>query len=179
MIDDALRARLLINIAADLYELEHYAEALDALLEAEEITRRINHLEYLGEVFTYRTLIALASEQYQEAHRLIDEGQRLVYFWAWGEISWHIVKARTQQAEGQLTEAISTFTRALEMATRMGCGHKVFIIHKFLAQVFRELGQAKAAEYHHKLYQENFHRLLDPQLFNRLTALETQLASYS
>lgn len=178
-IDDELRARLLINIAADLYELEQYAEALDILLEAEDIAKRINHLEYLGEVFSYKTLIYLASEQYQEAKQLIQEGQRLVHFWAWGEISWHIVKARTQQAEGQLNEAIATFSRALDMATRMGCGHKVFIIHKFLAQVFGELGQAQAAEYHHKLYQENFHRLLDPLLFNRLAELEAELASYS
>ncbi|WP_027468939.1 tetratricopeptide repeat protein [Deefgea rivuli] len=177
-IDDELRARLLINVAADLYELEQYTQALDTLNEAEEITQRINHLEYLGEVFSYKTLIALANEQYPEALRLINAGQRLVHFWAWGEISWHIVKARTQQSQGELNEAITTFTRALEMATRMGCGHKVFIIHKFLAQVFRELGQAKAAEYHHKLYQENFHRLLDPQLFKRLAELEAELANY-
>ena len=176
--DDELRARLLINIAADLYELERYAEAIEILVEAEIITRRINHLEYLGEVFSYRTLVALASEQYAEAEQLISKGQRLVHFWAWGEISWHIVKARTQQSQGQLNEAITTFTSALDIATRMSCGHKVFIIHKFLAQVFGQLGQSKAAEYHHKLYQDSFHRLLEPLLFDRLNKLETDLASY-
>lgn len=177
--DEELRARLLINLAADLYELTQYAAAQAALNQAEEITERINHLEYLGEIYSYKTLIAMLTGQYDAAHRLIEQGQRLVRIWAWGEISWHIVKARIEHSEGRLTEAVSGFTHALEMSTQMGCGHKVFIIHQLLAQVFSALGQTKASEHHHKLYQEQFHRLLDKNLFSRLAQLEAELNKLS
>ena len=177
--DDELRARLLINIAADLNELAQYSMAQETLNQAEEITERIHHLEYLAEIYSYKTLIAMLTGQYDEAHRLIEQGRRLVRIWAWGEISWHIVRARIEHAEGRLTKAVEGFTHALEMATKMGCGHKVFIIHQFLAEVFSTLGQAKAAEHHHKLYQEQFHRLLDKNLFRRLTQLEAEIAKIS
>ncbi|QZA78390.1 hypothetical protein K4H28_02935 [Deefgea tanakiae] len=173
--DEELRARLLINIAADLYELAEYETAQAVLDQAEEITQRLNHLEYLGEIYSYKTLIAMLTGQFEVAHQFIEQGRRLVRIWAWGEISWYIVKARIQHSEGQLTEALVGFTQALEMAVKMGCGHKVFIIHQFLAQVFSTLGQTKASEYHHKLYQEHFHRLLDPSLFDRLAQLETEI----
>lgn len=173
--DEELHARLLINLSADLYELTDYDTALEKLNQAEEITTRINHLEYLGEIFSYKTQIAMQAGQYEQANRLIEQGRQIVRIWAWGEISWHIVKARTQHLEGQLLEAITGFTRALEMATQMGCGHKVYIIHQLLAQVFNQLGQTKASEYHHKLYQEHFHRLLDSNLFSRLEQLEAHI----
>jgi tetratricopeptide (TPR) repeat protein len=177
--NEELCARLLINIAADLYELADYDAAQTILQQAEEIAQRLKHLEYLGEIYSYKTLIALLTGHYELAHRFIEQGRRLVRIWAWGEISWHIVNARIQHAEGQLPEAITGFTQALEMATQMGCSHKVFVIHQFLAQVFSALGQIKASEYHHKLYQEHFHRLLDPNLFHRLTQLENDIEKLS
>ncbi|WP_297571921.1 hypothetical protein [uncultured Deefgea sp.] len=174
--DHELQARLCINLVADLYALEDFTAAQVVLNQAESITRTIQHLEYLGEVFTYKSLLALARGQYLEANTFIQEGRHLVHFWAWGEISWHIVNGRTQQAQGQWSAAVTSFMSALDISTRMGCGHKIFLIHQFLAGLFREMGQAPEAEYHHRLYQENFHRLLDPQLFARLTQLEQQLA---
>ncbi|MCB5196048.1 tetratricopeptide repeat protein [Deefgea salmonis] len=174
-IDHELQARLCINLVADLYALEDFAAAQVALNKAEAITRTIQHLKYLGEVFTYKSLLALARGQYLEANAFIQEGRHIVHFWAWGEISWHIVNGRAQQAQGQLSAAVASFLSALDMSKRMGCGHKIFLIHQFLAGLFREMGQAPEAEYHHRLYQENFHRLLDPQLFARLAQLEQQL----
>jgi len=177
--DAELRARLLINIAADLYELADYEAAQSILHQAEQITLELNHLEYLGEIYSYKTLIAMLTNQFAAAHQFIEQGQRLVRIWAWGEISWYIVKGRILFSEGKFTDSLSEFTRALEMATQMGCGHKVFIIHQFLAQVFSTLGQTKASEYHHKLYQEHFHRLLDPNLFQRLAQLESEIQRLS
>ncbi|QZA80485.1 tetratricopeptide repeat protein [Deefgea piscis] len=173
--DHELQARLCINLVADLYALEDFAAAQVALNKAEAITRTIQHLEYLGEVFSYKSLLALTRGEYLEANAYIQEGRHIVHFWAWGEISWHIVHGRTQQTQGQLSSAVASFMSALDMSKRMGCGHKIFLIHQFLAGLFREMGQAPEAEYHHRLYQENFHRLLDPQLFARLAQLEQQL----
>lgn len=173
--DEELCARLLINLAADWLELADYEPAKEVLEQAEQITRKLNHLEYLAEIYYYKTLIAMLTDELEAANQYIEEGQSLVRIWAWGDISWYIVKARMLHYEGKLTEAQANFTHALEMATQMGCGHKVFIIHQFLAQLFSALGQTKASEYHHKLYQEHFHRLLDPNLFNRLTKLEFEI----
>ena len=176
-IGDELRVRLNINLIADLYELARYADAESLLQETEQLCPALiqNKLEYTAEVFTYKTLIALAKEQYPEAKRFIEQGQQRIEFWAWGEVSWNIVCGRIQHAEGQHTAAIVSFETALATAMQINCGHKIALIHQLLALSHRELQQLKAAEYHHRRYHEYYHRLADPVIFTRLKELEQQL----
>ncbi|WP_273428322.1 tetratricopeptide repeat protein [Chitinibacter tainanensis] len=174
-IDLELRARLYINLVADYCELGRYAEAQPLLDEAEQICQQIQHLEYLGEALSYRTLMLLQQDKLEEVTALLERGHSMDRYWAWGEISWKIVTGKIAMAEDNLAAAIAAFEEALSLSQKYECTSKVHVVHATLAIAYGQAGQPAQAEKHQRLYQEHYNRLGSAEIFARLQDLEQQL----
>ncbi|QLI82626.1 hypothetical protein HZU75_14425 [Chitinibacter fontanus] len=170
-----LYVRLLINLVADLCDLERHDEAEPYLDEAEQLAKELKHYEYVGEILGYRTLMLLAQDKLDEVTQLLERGHSMERYWAWGEISWKIVTGKIQQAEQRHDEAIASFQEALALANKYECTGKVHVVHAVLARAYGQIDNHAMAEKHHRLYQEHFNRLGTPAIFARLQQLEAQL----
>jgi tetratricopeptide (TPR) repeat protein len=170
-----LYLRVLINLAADLCDLERHSEATELLEDAEKLAKQIEHFEYLGEVLSYKTLILLHQDRLDDARQLLEHGHGMERYWAWGEISWKIIDGKILQAQQQHHQAISAFEEALNLSNKYECTSKVHIVHALLARAYDQVNNQTMAEQHQRLYQAHFNRLGSPEIFARLQQLEAQL----
>lgn len=170
-----LRARVLINVAADHLALEQYDEAERVLDLAWPMALTDGHKEYQGEVLIYQANVALGRGHTRLARDFIAQAQTLRRVWHWGETSEMMLMGRILIAENRLDDALDAIHRALQRADEIGTGHKVFKAHHLLAQVYRALGRQTESEHHYRQYQEAYKRIVGTSTYAKLKALEQRL----
>ncbi|GAA5787079.1 tetratricopeptide repeat protein [Chitiniphilus shinanonensis] len=171
-----LRARVLINLAADQIALHRWADAGETLDKAWPLALEDGHKEYQGEILVYRAEVALGLGDTATAWHFVAQAEQLRRVWHWGETSELMLKSRILLAEDRVDAALQAIHHALDRSNETGTGHKTFKAHHLLAQIYRELGDQPAAEHHHRLYQEAYKRIVSTSSYNKLQALEQRLA---
>ncbi|WP_028455563.1 hypothetical protein [Chitinilyticum litopenaei] len=170
-----LRAAVLINLAADCNQLDDFAGMAEALDEAERITRASGHLNYLGEVCYYQTLLALARNDPATASRYAAEGASMRNICVWSEISNLIAQAQIRRLAGDSAGALQILLTALERSEATRCDHHLFLVYRQVAALCHELGDFTQSAHYHRLYQEQSQKVTTASVLAKLAILEAKL----
>ncbi|MBM3117903.1 tetratricopeptide repeat protein [Jeongeupia naejangsanensis] len=171
------RAAALINVAADLLQLERFDEAEAALDEALPLIRLNPHAEHEAEVYGLRAQITLARGDIERAQRHLRVALKLSRLNSngWGEAFNLITLGRCSIAAGNFDHARDELSQALTLAEAMGTASLAARAHEVLAELFQRLGQAADAQTHLDRFSKLREQLLGQLSASRFATMELRL----